>query len=767
KIISSILSISILAASSAVPVFADYAPADYDYEQLNYTYDDGAVTNEIDGSPAKQVTDSERLIELDDSTILTNEFFLSFDFRFDSAEDGSVPGIIQIDKKKSSGDADKYGPIFSYEGGVLRTQTGSTSYQTVASISPDVWYTAEIEGKMVVTDAAAVMRVYSYEDGEKTLVNELEGLNLRQFYAGAGNGNPNCLRANNVSIDNLTLISEYPDTITVTAAEDTVNAGQTDALDYSMSRLDMTVTKYAVTWSVYDADDSEEITDGSVTVTEEGVLSASISSPSQVVTVRAAAEFGGRELYGSKQITINAVDTDSEKYDEITIIGDDTVKAGTETAYSFTASKGGADVTGTVTDSDIVWSIYNCEDLKPNNNAAIKAENGILTVGDGVLPQTIYLRAASPSGNVYGSKKVDIELSASQEETVLASTACETAFDGMERVDSWDGSTAYYSGSALHLITLGANQTDYVFTELDVRFGGEGSGFTLMRRDAGKTESCFRYHNGQIALQTSSSNYDMIMSADTDTWYHFEVLYSSANEDASCNIYPINADGTLGEKQTALGISRRNGAEYGMLQIEAGTYVDNVKLSAPIADDVTVTAPGQYMFAGDTAQFTATATRSGLPLKNASGLTWTVLDAGKLPIIDGSITVDAAGLVTVDATAPAQTIYVEAKSSEAAKSSAAITVQVSEIFSVTNLGINEAGTAVTKVYVDKNFYYNDDVVFIITVKGNDGVLKAVGLINTFGDRLNIGSNELAADMTLPADFNPETDRIEAMVWTTF
>lgn len=74
---------------------------------------------------------------------------------------------------------------------------------------------------------------------------------------------------------------------------------------------------------------------------------------------------------------------------------------------------------------------------------------------------------------------------------------------------------------------------------------------------------------------------------------------------------------------------------------------------------------------------------------------------------------------------------------------------------------------IEKLYVDKNFYYDNEVTFFIAVKNADGMLKAVKAISTYGDNLSLGENELAAELELPSDFNPETDKIETMVWTSF
>ena len=86
KILSTIISISMIAASMAVPAWADYTAPEqsYDITEVNNTYDDGTVTNGIDDSPALQVGDSfTKIFSTDIDT--TKEFYLGFDFCFDTA----------------------------------------------------------------------------------------------------------------------------------------------------------------------------------------------------------------------------------------------------------------------------------------------------------------------------------------------------------------------------------------------------------------------------------------------------------------------------------------------------------------------------------------------------------------------------------------------------------------------------------------------------------------------------------------------------------
>lgn len=758
-------------AENAILNIQDYTEADYDEVRQNITYDDGTVENTIDGSKAKKFEDKADVFRYSTAdgpcTMFTKEFFLSFDFMIDTAD--ADKALFGINRTDDNGKNVKIGPMFSYSGGQIRTQTSSNKYQTLGAMSLDTWYTAELEGKMTVSGAAVTFRLYQYVDGTKTLVNEAKDLNLRNFSSGSSNGNPNFMYAQNVNIDNVKLISENANELVLTASADEINAGAASTLDYTAYRQEQEVTKPSVTWSVYDEANENPISD-KVSISGEGVLVADIAAESQTVTVRATVVYESKKLVGTKQIKINAVNTDNEKFDTIKINGDTAVKTGTETTYTYTALKNGEDVTANVTDADVVWSVYDYNNINVNSNINIKASKGVLTVNDGVLPQNITLRASSASGNVYDSKSIAIDFGASQKETVLASDACEMPIDTAELVDSWDGSKAYKTTSATKLVQLAANQADqYVMVSLDAKFDGEGSGFTFLRRDAGKTNNCFRYHNGAIAMQTDSSNYSNVMTAETGKWYHFEVLYkgnSGSIGDSSCNIYEYNEDGTLGSRKTTVNISRRQGKEFGLLQIENSTAVDNVLITLPIANEITAKAEKNSMFIGETNQISATASRNGMPLNDYSDITWSVFDWENLPILDDKITVDGNGLVTVSSMANPQNITVVAKTATA-ESKVSIEIQSSDIFTVTNLGVNEEKTKITKMYVTKNLYYADDVTFIITIKDKNGVLKKVSTVKSFGDSYSIGENEVVFDLTLPSDFNATEDVIDAMVWTLF
>lgn len=738
RVISSIIVLTMAASSLALPVSADYTAADYDILNTSLTFNDGTASNGIDNSPAKEIGDSYEIV-MKTSIDSTKEFFLSFDFCFNADS-----GVIEIPKYNSTySKVDKVGPILTVYNGQLRTQTGKLSYQDLGTFDIGSWYTAEIEGRTGMGQQYTTFRLY---DDKHTLVRETTGFNMRNLSSEGRSFNG--MNGRNVSIDNIRLVEMKPDTLTITADKFAIDAGQSLSLDYVMTRDGKEYNKYPVEWSLDDA---------SLVSIADGTVTTDISCPTKTVTATASAVFGGKTLIGSKEITINSVNTEDEKFDTISISGANSLKAGSSTVFTAETSKNG--IPTEVSEGDIVWSLYDGDNVYEYTHSGVKIENGVLTAADGVLPHAITVRAGSASGKVYGSKRIDIEFSDSQRETVVYLNAFENGLTQDNRAVSADGSTAYTTSSSADIWTGSANEDGYTLTELDIKFTAENSGIILKRRDAGKVNTQIWYVGGNLR-----TNAGVLMSnAQLDTWYHLEVLYSA--EDASCNIYKYDEEGRLGSPLACNGIDRRNASLYGRLTIQPGTVIDNLKISKPLADEVDVTAPSQYIFAGESKQFTASLGRNGLPMSGGSGIVWSVLDSDNLPIIDGSVTIDGTGLLSVDSQASPQTVKVRASSSSGAWAEAEITVQVSEIFAVTGIGRNEDGTKLVRLYADKNFYYSDDVTFIIAVRGESGVLKAVTLVKTFGDRLNLGSNELTINLTLPSDFNPDTDTIETMVWT--
>ncbi len=68
--------------------------------------------------------------------------------------------------------------------------------------------------------------------------------------------------------------------------------------------------------------------------------------------------------------------------------------------------------------------------------------------------------------------------------------------------------------------------------------------------------------------------------------------------------------------------------------------------------------------------------------------------------------------------------------------------------------------------VTKNFSYNKNVTFIVGVYSAQNKLKAAYTKSAYGSDLTEGANSVSMDFNL-GDFNKDSDKIKAFVWTSF
>lgn len=461
---------------------------------------------------------------------------------------------------------------------------------------------------------------------------------------------------------------------------------------------------------------------------------------------------------------------DDPNYVEITISGESSLKADTSEQYTFTAkNRSGADVTASLTDAE--WAVYDCDNKAVNGNTNITLNNGLLSVADGVLPQKIYLRVISAEKATYGSIEVEIKMSDSQKEAVIYSNACETALDGTERVDSVDGSKAYKATTATPLTFT--DQKDYVLSSFDMKFGAENSGFIIKRSD-GDVASSFIMRSGALSQETSGGKYTAIFGdIDTSKWYHVEVMYKAATDDladnVSMNLYEYNEDGTYRKVYTGTRLNDRNGKNQGMIEVQADTIIDNVKVFTPSPNEIEASVANTLVYSGETTQCSAKVSWYGLPFAGADGVTWSIVDAEGLPMLEGPVSINQAGVLTVGATASDQIIKVKASSTSGAESLVTVEIKSSEIFNMKNIGIDEETGHITKLYAEKKLPYDDDVVFIMAFY-KDGVLSGVRTLKGYGSNYPISEDvEIAVDWTIPEGFDGKTnptDTAKVFIWTS-
>lgn len=127
--------------------------------------------------------------------------------------------------------------------------------------------------------------------------------------------------------------------------------------------------------------------------------------------------------YGEYPVTIHKRNLDHEKFDTITLIGANSIDAGSSESYSFTAIKNGIDVTETLAAEDVVWNIMDSTGARLLGNKYITVDNGTVTVSNGVIGQDIRVRAATEDGYVYG--EIDVTINNNSSETIVQYDACE------------------------------------------------------------------------------------------------------------------------------------------------------------------------------------------------------------------------------------------------------------------------------------------------------------------------------------------------------
>ena len=742
----------------------------------NHNEDDAALTDGPDGtSYAKIKTADTKIMNVGSAS--SKEIVMSFDFRFDEANDQNLLIF--------SNSSNKVGPQFSLKGTTLQNEKGSShSVETVATgVEAGKWYSMELEGKFVVQGASVTARVYSIaSDGTKTLIATKPDLSLRNFYAGSGNGNFEFIKAQpGISIDNEYAVSLYADNVTVSSLADSVKAGGTVQLSALAKRGTAEVTVPTFTWEVYNEAGTELLNDENISISSTGLLTTTASATSKTVTVRATADTAGNP-YGTYKVDIEAVDTSADTYDTLTITPDkNSVRVGSNVTFTPTASKEGASVTPT--SEDLIYSVYNAANLRPlgNKNITISQE-GVLSVTDAAVAQTITVRGTNKSGSVMASSTITVlpanmnkdSLEDTYSDSYITSDACEEYLSsGVDLTEgSWDGS-GYYTVKTAYSV-VGASTTADVIYAADMKFATDGAGWSIS--NAGNNLG-FQISSSGTTLNAIAASNKVVGSTpiDKDTWYHVELMCSTGNSNAYgvCTVTPYNEDGTLGTPQN-LNVSPRNMTEKvaDRISFNAGTLVDNAQIFYVAPDTLELSLDASAVLAGGKVQASTVAKRKGTSFPNLSSslIKYEIYDGlNQYPITDDLkklISIDADGKITINALADEQDVYVRVSSTSGSMSdSKKLSIKSSDVFTITEAGFNEDYTSLMRIKVTKNFYYDDDVLFVAEVIGADGSVKAAATKKMYGNSIPMGDNKIGMNMELPADFDKTTDTIKVYVVT--
>jgi hypothetical protein len=639
----------------------------------------------------------------------------------------------------------------------------------------------EIEGKIGVANASAVCRIYKWENGEKTLVQETSSLNLRNL-ASASNGTADYMISfGGISFDNVKVTSLYASEVNVSAMSNEINANESVLLSATATRKGVAVTVPTFKWSLYD-ENGDPLDDDTISINENGVLLTSASTPSQTVVVRATAQTQGNP-YGETRININGIDTSNDTFNAITLSSDkEYVRLGENTTITPTVTMDGAAVTPA--NDDIVWKVYNEANVREVKNIGITVTNGVVSVNEDVIPQTITIRASNKSGSASATVQLAIKPGtmildgeSGNKDTYVSGNACEELVTGLDLQEgSWDGTGYYKLTSAYDFTGFASNTTEHVLYSADMRFDSEGAGWTVWNSSKGKQGLQVISTGGKLGIVKDSKTTNTYCTIDSTSWYNVQIMCSTGNDNAYANLIVYKyVDGKKVNPETGVenvpyvaeGISMRNlsADSANHVAIAAGTSVDNVYCAKTTPDNITVSADKTTMFAGQSIQGSVTATRKGVAFGYISSdlIKWVVYDENnEKPLGSDLITVDSTGKLTVDALADAQTINLRASTIDGTLyDSVKITIQSSDIFTVQTLGFNDDYSKLVELDVVKNFAYSDSVTFAVCTYDENGTMTSISTKKMSGKNIEKSENATAVsmDVTLPEDFDKETDTL--------
>ncbi len=666
----------------------------------------------------------------------------------------------------------KFGSCIKRHGNTLAIEKSSNNFAEYGTVDPTAWYKIVLIGRYSAADANIDMIVYKYnDDGTKELVGKYDNVSTRNLYANSNNGASHWNAGGGISVDNARITLLGADKINMTSDSDTIKAGNTMQFDYSATRQGAYITKPSVTWAVYNADDTAPLEDENISITANGVLNVGLDAQSQTINVRATAESG---VYAAKAITVSAVDISDVKFDTLTLsTTDEYVSSEKSMTITAKATKDGAEVT--LADSDLIWYATDSTNMVKlgDNLKWIKIENGVVTVDPKAVTQDITVRAADPDDKVRGSIAVHIKASDALEgnedgakDRLLFSSNGEQTLENTESVLSVDGTHAYKATAGYVTGNIAETAGDIV-VEMDIKFAAAGAGFQPAK--TGKVNTCVVYKDGQLAVQTASNSFTKYAEVSSDKWYHITLIRKQGAY-AHIILEEYDDDGNRTNRKVIKDVNQRNDQPTAFININSGTVYDNLRILSPVPTDIEISTDVETVFAGETAKATAVLYWNEVEMKNPDStlFEYKIYDSeNKYPLDSDLITVNADGVVTVDAMADTQDVYVRAVAKQSGKSaSAKLSVKPSDIVTINKLGIDaETESKFATLFVTKNFFYSDDIMFITQIFDENNVLKHTYTKAMYGDALTIGENEVTLNIEMPEDFDKTKDTVKIYALT--
>lgn len=803
KIISTLLALAMVSGLAVVPSYAmtaDDFTDTYAEKVIDNNYDtETANTDAPDGSAGYKKITAETDIWSSDDADTVNDFFMALDFRFD---EGST------DPSMTLGNGKDIGPMLKYYEGQLVTKTGSgaTNNQKLGAMEINKWYHIEMQGRVKSMGARVDFKLYKWENGEKTLVQSTENINLRNYSAGSTKSDPKkFLVSAGVSVDNAFFAKIYPDTVTVAPTVGTsteIIAGGSLALSASATVDGKQSSHQEVEWSVYNTDGTAPETDTNISVNEQGVVSVNKHlAATKNVKIRATSKTKGSP-YGEYAITaVYNEAAANDKYDSLEISTEKNrnyVRANDPlTINAVGKDASGNPVAADEVASDIVWTVLNKSATGTVSNTNISLENGVLSVNENVVAQDIVVKASNKSGSIETFLNVAVRpynMNAAGEtsytDTYVSSDAFEeptqdTAITFHES-GSVDGS-AYYEVNAdgkYDCVGFAAKTNKDVMFSADIKFPSDGSGMQIMD-GSGHLGMILGRESGSIGTRSGSgkSDFKSFFEADSDAWYNVTIIASAGHMSdegvtsyATAVIYKyadgekVNPADPASSEPLIKGLALRNldKDQAKNINLFAGTYVDNVVNAYVAPNNFTIQVEPNIVLAGNTAKATATAKWNMVDMPNISSDTveFGIYDANdQYPLAGDDVTIDAEGNIKVSSLAAAQDVYVGVKAKNADNhTSVKLEIKSSDIFEVKSIGFNEDYSKLVAIDVNKLYSYDKDVTFVIAAYDKNKALKWTRVRTAYGSDIPDGESsvKLDADMT---GFNKDEDTLKVFTWT--
>lgn len=783
KFLSSLLAFAITLSLVSVP-FASAADIDETYDETVYTEDFEAVSGTVDGAPdgTKYFVPTEQAHYIALSAVSSDDYMWELDLMFPSTLDAEAAGTGFTVRNGSN-----WNGSIRLNGTNLAVQTASSSFTTIAAVERDTWYHVQLFGRYGGDASRIDLSLYKWNGAEKEFIITAENIATRN-----NRSSDRITVEGGTAVDNLKVTKLGADTINVTSINTDLNCSESTPLAYTASRNGISVLSPAVTWEVYNEDNTAPLDDSNITVSDGGLLSTTAQAQTQTINVRATSQDKGNP-YGSVQINIKHVDISSAKFDTLELSTDDAyVNADTPLKIDVEGSKNGSPVE--IESGDIVWSVFDKDNILPIANKFINiSEDGTVTVESNVIAQNVNIHATdTKTGAVVGSLPIYIKSSDAREtgdegrsDLLIASDSCDSVVTGTNlEIGSWDGSNYYVPTIPYHFPGFEADTTEDMYIEADLQFNADGQGWTVRNAGNGKEGLQVIADSGNLCIVQDSSKRPVQFKINYGEWYKIGILAKTGLGDGSYAalvaykydengdlVNPLDSSSNLpfiaeGIPMRNIGVSAAN-----HISIAAGTGVDNYRMLRAMPDELKVSTDIQTVFAGGQVQAICKATRQGVEMKNIdfNTISWAVYDSENKELYNTDLfTIDANGLMKIDPLSPAQEVYIRVISTDDSDfyDSIKVTVESSVIFEVENIAHNEEKTKILALDIHKNFAYSDSVVIIMATYDTNGKLTGIYTKNVQGNTLLEGqTNEVKTNFTLPQGFDFENDLLKAFIWT--